>query len=71
MMYGITSNVLPAYFCSRNEPRSRSTLNSELSGADPARAAAERPIGAIGRIEGAVEMGADINVALRPSELLT
>jgi hypothetical protein len=49
----------------------RSTLNDELSGADPALAAAERPIGAIGRIERAVETGADINVALLLAEQLT
>ena len=43
----------------------------ELSGADSAPGAAERPIGAIGRIERAVETGADINVALLLAERLT
>ena len=47
------------------------TLTDELSGADPALAAAERPIGAIGRIERAVETGAEINVALLLAEQLT
>jgi hypothetical protein len=56
---------------SRSRPSREPTLTHALSCADPAPAAAERSIGAIGRIERAVETGADINVALLLAEQLT
>jgi hypothetical protein len=62
-----TLAIWPTYFVvGRNHDRS--TLTDELSRADPAPTAAERPIGAIGRIERAVETGTGINVALLLAE---
>ena len=63
--------LFPLIKPSRSSPSREPTLTHALSCADPAPAAAERSIGAIGRIERAVETGADINVALLLAELLT